>query len=157
MHRISLVITAVLLISLSIICYAVQVNGQAECSTLGGLIGSLAFSPDGKYLLLGKGNIAELWSIRDQSYLRSFIGHGQQLGPFSLAVAFAPDGNHIVTGGSDATLRVWNTATGVQEFQVAFHKGEEITKIAYLRSGAGIIASTLAGAMYLWTGQPMVD
>jgi len=41
-----------------------------------------------------------------------------------LAVAYAPDGATLVTGGDDGTVRIWDARTGQQQHQLTGHTGE---------------------------------
>jgi WD40 repeat protein len=70
-----------------------------------GLIG-MAFSPDGNTLAYNQdqaGNIA-LWDIRNRSRIKTLMGHRKQV----QALAFSPDGQFLVSGSMDKTIKLWN-------------------------------------------------
>src|ERR1035441_3743473 len=53
-----------------------------------GLINSVAYSPDGRYVLTGGDNAARLWDAATGQLLRVFAGHALPVN----SVAFSPDG-----------------------------------------------------------------
>jgi len=70
---------------------------------------SCAYSPDGRYVIMGKNdNTATLWSLTKGRKVRTFNGH---LGSIE-AVAFSPDAKYIITGSRDYTLKLWDVTTG---------------------------------------------
>src|SRR5207302_1987451 len=74
----------------------------------------LAWSPDGKRLLSGSlDRSAKLWDAASSALVKEFKGYkekeadkGHRDGVF--CVAFTPDGNTIVSGSSDHTVKFWN-------------------------------------------------
>jgi WD40 repeat protein len=89
-------------------------------------VSSVAFSPDGKYVLLGGyDNIATLWEVDSGRELRSLEGHSDSI----MAVAFSPDGKRVLTGSRDGTARLWKTMTGKEEYR--FRVQARVTSVAY--------------------------
>jgi WD40 repeat protein len=90
------------------------------------MIWHVAFSPDGKTLLIGGGKEARLWAA----------GTGQPLGPplqhqgVVRAVAFSPDGKTALTGCHDGTAQLWDIGTGKPLGPPLLHQGE-ITAVAF--------------------------
>jgi WD40 repeat protein/uncharacterized protein YjbI with pentapeptide repeats len=74
--------------------------------------------------------------------------------------AFSPDGTRIACGGSDATVRMWDTATGqlVREFTASAATGAEhqdsdragsVYRVQFHPAGE-LIAAAESGALHLW-------
>ena len=63
--------------------------------------------------------------------------------------AFSADGKLVVTGGDDATARVWDTATGQPTGLVLQHP-REVGSIAFSPDGKTILTGSFDGIARLW-------
>lgn len=78
---------------------------------------SVAFSPDGKYIVAGsdsRGHSLRVWEVSTERGI-SRMFHDYRV----TSVAFSPDGKYVISGSEDLTARVWDAFTG-----------EEISRIA---------------------------
>ncbi|GAA1678265.1 hypothetical protein GCM10009733_088940 [Nonomuraea maheshkhaliensis] len=109
---------------------------------------SLAFAPDGRLLLSsGEDQRARLWDVSTahpqgapltaQPQGAPLIGH---TGPVR-AVAFAPDGTFLATGGQDRTIRLWDTATGRPLGPPLAGHGGEVRALAFTGDGRELVAA----------------
>jgi WD40 repeat protein len=69
---------------------------------------AVAFSPDGKHLLVGAGRHMRLYGVGAGRLVRDFRGHGSAV----RGVAFSPDGRRLLSGCYDNLVRVWDAGTG---------------------------------------------
>lgn len=65
------------------------------------------------------------------------------------SVAYAPDGSILATGSDDATLRLWDAATGAQKAELAGHRSA-IFVVAFAHSGKFLISGGSDGTLRLW-------
>src|ERR1700739_4780503 len=65
-----------------------------------------------------------------QAKLTMQLGHGGEV----LSAAFSPDGKHVLTGGSDAAPRLWETATG-KELRRFESQGGMYSCVTFSRDG----------------------
>ena len=76
-----------------------MLNGKPD------LVGSLAFSPDGKRLastaLSGE---VKVWDATSGQETVQLKGHNQP----AHSVVFSPDGNRLASSSSDKTVKVWD-------------------------------------------------
>jgi WD40 repeat protein len=66
---------------------------------------TLAFSPDGKYIVApGGSNVFKLWETESGRLIRTFHGHVDEV----TAAAFTPDGSRLISTSNDGTLKLWD-------------------------------------------------
>ncbi|KAG8718695.1 hypothetical protein FRC08_004645 [Ceratobasidium sp. 394] len=120
----------------------------------GQTINSLAYSPDGAYIISGDGHGAiRTWDSRSgQSVGQSLKGH-----TFSVnSVAYSPDGAYIISGSSDKTIRIWDAYIGQTIGQPLKGHTGPVNLVAYSPDGAYIVSSSRDYTLRIWdarTGQ----
>jgi hypothetical protein len=69
-------------------------------------LGSVAFSPDGRTLVLGGGDdkTIALWDVATGKNTATLKGHDAPV----LSVAFSPDGKTLASGGEDKAIKLWD-------------------------------------------------
>jgi WD40 repeat protein/serine/threonine protein kinase/tetratricopeptide (TPR) repeat protein len=102
------------------------------------------------------GGVAHLWDTVKGEHLRAFP-HDNAV----LAVAFSPDGRHVLTGSADRTARFWDVVTGRQVGKALAHDGL-VLAVSYSPDGRLFVTcsqkSATQGTVQLWstaTGQPL--
>jgi WD40 repeat protein len=108
----------------------------------------LAFSPDGKTLAVGCGEVVKLIDPRTGKEVGSLSGHARPVH----SLAFSPDGKLLATGGGGhkggeqaGEVRVWDAATGKPKFSPAWWKGGDVQAVAFSPDGKRLAAGGLQG------------
>lgn len=120
--------------------------------------GSLAFSPDGRYLLVGNGleqvhgmkmdagKVLTLWEVKTGKRIRNFVGHQRTI----YGLAFSANGHYAVSGSSDHTVRLWNLKTGKLIRLFNGHQGW-VTKVAFSPDNCYIYTCSSGNSVKLWS------
>lgn len=96
---------------------------------------SLAVSPDGKWLAIGRAdNSITLQSLADANAKKTLAGHG---GPVT-ALQFSGDSARLLSGSKDKSLRLWNVADGQQAGLL--ETPQEITALVLNLDGTRVIS-----------------
>ena len=115
---------------------------------------SVAFSPDGKYVLTGtrKDGAMHLWDVATGKKVRRFDGCYD----WNNSAAFSPDGKYVLTVGINRTAKLWLTANG--EFVRDFLHDADVNAVAYAPDGKLVATGSNDRTARLWdpeTGQPV--
>jgi WD40 repeat protein/serine/threonine protein kinase len=117
-----------------------------------GWVRTVAFSPDGKFLLTGaEDNAARLWDTATGKLACDLLPHGGWV----YAVAFSPDGTKAVTGSFDKTARLWDVPTGKPAGPPWAHQGPVIA-VSFSPDGKTVLTGGHDKTAKLWqtaTGQ----
>jgi WD40 repeat protein len=107
-------------------------NGELKrTETKSGRLLSLTFSPDDGALACGIGNDVWLYDLRSNSAGRSLTRHDRAV----TAVAFSKDGQSIVSGSHDRTVKRVSLATGKTDWHVPGY-WEQVNSVAISRDGS---------------------
>jgi periodic tryptophan protein 2 len=107
-------------------------------------ISSLAFNAGGDWVAVGSAALGQLlvWEWRSESYVLKQQGHYYDVA----AVAFSPDGAHLVTGADDAKVKVWALASGFCFVTFADHNAP-VTAVAFVPSNHAVLSASLDGTV----------
>ncbi|MBE0669191.1 MAG: hypothetical protein IH588_01265 [Anaerolineales bacterium] len=73
-----------------------------------GNVESVAFSPDGKYVVSKTGDITvRVWEVTTGKEISHMVHDN-----YVFSAAFSPDGKYVTSRSTDGTVRVWETSTG---------------------------------------------
>ena len=105
-----------------------------------GSVHSVAFSPDGKFILSGASDAVKLWEVPGGKEIRTFKVDGIE------SAALSPDGKFVIAAVSEE-LKLWEMATGkeVRSFKQA---GKDISSLAFSPGGEYAISGTGHKHMY---------
>jgi len=120
------------------------------------LIISLAFSPDGLYVLSGSSDkTLKLWDVATGREIRTFTGHTGMVS----SVAFSPDGRYALSGSWDSTLTLWDISTGNvirrnistgKEIRTFKGHTDRVNSVAFSPDGSHIISAARDNSIRLW-------
>jgi WD40 repeat protein/serine/threonine protein kinase len=115
-----------------------------------GAVNMFAVSPDGRRAVtVGWFNGDESvrhWDVENRRELGRFLGHA---GGGVHHVAYSPDGERVVTAGSDHTVRVWDANTREQLYSCTGHTGR-VMCVAFSPDGTQLASSDVDGMVWMW-------
>lgn len=97
----------------------------------GGRISDICFSPDSKNLISTANDDVELFEIATGKTLRKFKGHKY----YVQTLAFSHDGQKIISGGDDETVKIWETSTGALLRNINTGKNSGYNHVAFMPDG----------------------
>jgi WD40 repeat protein len=112
------------------------------------IVTSVAFREDKQVASVSLDGTVILWDAKGGKIVRVFRGQLGQVLSVGFNVPFGPGGERFASLGWDLSLKVWDTATGKQEWSIA-HGLPPLMSTAYSPDGKQIAAATL-GAMLLY-------
>jgi WD40 repeat protein/serine/threonine protein kinase len=119
-----------------------------------GPVFALAFSPDGRHLLTGSTDVAQLWEVQTGKPALPPLWHRGAVP----VIEFGANGRVIVTASADRTARLWDTTTGEPLVPSLRHESEVIDA-TLSADGRWLATLTKEGVVRVWdatSGAPLL-
>jgi WD40 repeat protein/serine/threonine protein kinase len=106
---------------------------------------ALAYSRDGQQIACGGDRkVIYLCEAETGRVLHALTGHKSTI----QALTYAPSGRWVASASPDATVRVWDTATG--DCDIMFQGDREFRSVAFDSQGRKLAAGDFGGGVWLW-------
>lgn len=127
--------------------HTVSTGQTRELARLSGIVASLGFSADGRYLFTGDctENMVRLWDVRSGEVVAA--GKTKKSGGWK--VALSPDGTRGVSGAADKLVHVWDTHAGKEVGALEGHTGR-ILELAFHPSGRSVLSASQDKTARIW-------
>jgi WD40 repeat protein len=115
----------------------------------------VAISPDGSLLAAASENDVVLFDLASHSRVREFLGHQNTVS----CLVYSPDGQWLITGSHDRSIRVWNVQIGDIRHIIAAHRSK-ILSLAITFDGRTLASGDESGTIafsHLETGRFLFD
>jgi len=118
---------------------------QHQMADVKGGVSCFTFSADSRRLASGSAGFIRIWDTATGKQIKHFPAHDVEVA----ALAFAPDGQAIVSGGSDGTVRLWETASG-KELRKYGSDLAAVAAVTFAPDGTRIAAAERNSVVHLW-------
>ncbi|MCK5851062.1 MAG: protein kinase [Kiritimatiellae bacterium] len=103
-------------------------------------------SPTGKEVLVGISNgVCDLFDLEKREYIRSLRGHRRII----TDICFFPDGRSVATASQDASVRIWEVASGKCKFVLTGHNGD-VAAVLVTHDGQVVLSGSSDGFLRVW-------
>ncbi len=122
-----------------------------ELSEWSGLESGMSSSPDGNIIAM-VGYVVKLFDLSNRQHLSTLSGHlvyDHCGGGTITTVRFSPDGQTVVSGSLDKTIRLWNPKTGEHLKTLTGHT-YAVNSVAFSPDGKTLASGSSDGTILLW-------
>ncbi len=143
--------SVILLLLLKFLVFQSLLGQSIPVPTLTGhedLVRSVAFSPDGSYVISGSAdNTIKIWDVSTGKEISTFSGHSRRVN----SVAFSPDGQYVVSVSNDRTIKLWDVSTGKEIHTLtATSSYVSVTSAAFSPDGRYMASGSMCRTVRIW-------
>eukprot|EP00960_Hanusia_phi_P005682 164873-Hanusia_phi.AAC.1 len=107
-------------------------------------INSVSINKSGEWLAFGSKKLGQLlvWEWQSETYVLKQQGHSQGMS----CIDYSPNGSHMVSGGEDGKVKIWQCSTGFCFVTFAEHTGA-VQAVKFMSKGNAVLSASLDGSV----------